>query len=416
VPTRVAEKRRALLIVQKYGGTSVGSIERMRAVAKRCLATQRQGHQVVVIVSAMSGETNRLLGLAKQLSDRPDERELDVIASTGEQVSVGLVALAIQAEGGKAVSLLGHQVRILTDSAFARARIKDIDARAVSAALAEGKIAVIAGFQGVDEGGNITTLGRGGSDTSGVAVAAALKADVCEIYTDVDGVYTADPNVVSTARKVDRISYEEMLELASLGAKVLQIRSVEFGMKYAVPIHVRSSFNDNEGTWVVPEEKAMESVVVSGVTATRDEAKITLMGISDEPGVQAKVFRPLAAAGIVVDVIVQAYVQNGRTNLTFTLPTGDLARASDLLLKNCSDLCTAEQIKTESNLSKVSIVGLGMRSHAGVALKLFEILARENIHVHLISTSEIKISCIIEAKYAELAVRALHDGFELGKA
>jgi aspartate kinase len=412
----VAEKRRALLIVQKYGGTSVGSIERIRAVAKRCLATQRQGHKVVVIVSAMSGETNRLLALAKQLSDRPDERELDMIASTGEQVSVGLVALAIQAEGGTAVSMVGHQVRILTDSAFARARIQDIDARAINAALGEGKIAVVAGFQGVDKDGNITTLGRGGSDTSGVAVAAALKADVCEIYTDVDGVYTADPNVVTTARKVDRISYEEMLELASLGAKVLQIRSVEFGMKYGVPIHVRSSFNDNEGTWVVPEEKAMESVVVSGVTATRDEAKITLQGISDEPGVQAKVFRPLAAAGIVVDVIVQAYVQDGRTNLTFTLPSGDLPRATDLLKKHCADLCTAEQIKSETNLSKVSIVGLGMRSHAGVALKLFEILARENIHVHLISTSEIKISCIIAAKYAELAVRALHDGFELGTA
>jgi aspartate kinase len=403
-----------LLIVQKYGGTSVGSIERIRAVAKRCLATQRQGHKVVVIVSAMSGETNRLLGLAKQISDRPDERELDMIASTGEQVSVGLVALAIQNEGGKAVSMVGHQVRILTDSAFARARIKDIDGRAISAALAEGKIAVIAGFQGVDEAGNITTLGRGGSDTSGVAVAAALKADVCEIYTDVDGVYTADPNVVATARKVARISYEEMLELASLGAKVLQIRSVEFGMKYGVPIHVRSSFNDNEGTWVVPEEKAMESVVVSGVTATRDEAKITLQGISDEPGVQAKVFRPLAAAGIVVDVIVQAYVEDGRTNLTFTLPSSDLPRATDLLKKHCSDLCSAEQIKAETSLSKVSIVGLGMRSHAGVALKLFEILARENIHVHLISTSEIKISCVIEGKYAELAVRALHDGFDLG--
>jgi aspartate kinase len=403
-----------LLIVQKYGGTSVGTIERIRAVARRCLATQRQGHQVVVIVSAMSGETNRLLGLAKQLSEIPDERELDVIASTGEQVSVGLVALAIQAEGGKAVSLLGHQVRVLTDSAFARARIQAIDAEAITAALKDGKIAVVAGFQGVDKDGNITTLGRGGSDTSGVAIAAALKADACEIYTDVDGVYTADPNVVTTARKVSRISYEEMLELASLGAKVLQIRSVEFGMKYGVPIHVRSSFNDNEGTWVVPEEQSMEAVVVSGVTATRDEAKITLQGISDAPGVQAKVFRPLAAAGIVVDVIVQAYVQDGRTNLTFTLSGSDLARARDILIKQCGDLCTAEQIKSEGNLSKVSIVGVGMRSHAGVALKMFEILARENIHVQLISTSEIKISCVIDSKYAELAVRALHDGFDLG--
>jgi aspartate kinase len=404
-----------LLIVQKYGGTSVGSIERIRAVARRCLATQRQGHDVVVIVSAMSGETNRLLALARQLAELPDERELDVIVSTGEQVSVGLVALAIHAEGGRAVSLLGHQVRILTDSAFARARIKEIDARVIGGALKEGKIAVIAGFQGVDESGNITTLGRGGSDTSGVAIAAALKADVCEIYTDVDGVYTADPNVVPTARKVSRISYEEMLELASLGAKVLQIRSVEFGMKFGVPIHVRSSFNDNEGTWVVPEEKAMESVMVAGVTATRDESKITLHGISDQAGIQAMVFRPLAAAGIVVDVIVQAYVQNGRTNLTFTLPAADLARARYLLVKHCGHLCTPEQIKSETNLSKVSVVGVGMRSHAGVALKMFEILARENIGVQLISTSEIKISCVIEAKYAELAVRALHDGFDLDK-
>jgi len=411
----LSEKRRALLIVQKYGGTSVGSIERIRAVARRCLATQRQGHRVVVIVSAMSGETNRLLGLAKQISDIPDERELDVIASTGEQVSVGLVALAIHAEGGQALSLLGHQVRVLTDSAFSRARIQDIDARAIGAALDGGKIAVIAGFQGVDKNGNITTLGRGGSDTSGVAIAAALKADVCEIYTDVDGVYTADPNVVANARKVERISYEEMLELASLGAKVLQIRSVEFGMKFGVPIHVRSSFNDNEGTWVVPEEKAMEAVLVSGVTATKDEAKISLHKIADAPGMQAKVFKPLADAGIVVDVIVQAYIQDGRTNLTFTLPAADLARAQDILIKQCADVCGPDQIKAESNLSKVSVVGVGMRSHAGVALKMFEILAQENVHVHLISTSEIKISCVIDAKYAELAVRALHEGFTLGK-
>ena len=291
-----------MLIVQKYGGTSVGTVERIRAVAKRCLATQRQGHDVVVVVSAMSGETNRLLALARQITDRPDERELDVVASTGEQVTVGLVALAIQAEGGQAVSFLGHQVRILTDSAFARARIQEIDDKLINGALKLGKIAVIAGFQGADRLGNITTLGRGGSDTSAVAVAAALKADSCEIYTDVDGVYTADPNVVPNARKIDRISYEEMLELASLGAKVLQIRSVEFGMKFAVPIHVRSSFNDNEGTWVVPEEKAMEAVVVAGVTATRDEAKITLPGIPDKPGIQAAVFKPLATAGIVVEI------------------------------------------------------------------------------------------------------------------
>jgi aspartate kinase len=405
----------ALLIVQKFGGTSVGSIDRIRNVARRALATQRKGHDVVVVVSAMSGETNRLLGLARQLTEVPDERELDVVASTGEQVTVGLLAIAIHTEGGRATSLLGHQVRILTDSAFARARIQDIDCAAVHKELAGGKVVVIAGFQGVDKEGNITTLGRGGSDTSAVAMAAALKADVCEIYTDVDGVYTADPNVVRDARKVERISYEEMLELASLGAKVLQIRSVEFGMKYQVPIHVRSSFNDNEGTWVVPEDKAMESVLVSGVTATRDEAKITLSNLPDRPGIQAEVLRPLAQAGIVVDVIVQAHVQDGRTNLTFTLPAADLARARDILVKQAAGLCPPDQIKTEGNLSKVSVVGVGMRSHAGVALKMFELLAGENIHVHLISTSEIKISCVIDAKYAELATRTLHDGFELGR-
>jgi aspartate kinase len=403
-----------VLIVQKYGGTSVGTVDRIKNVARRALATQRQGHKVAVIVSAMSGETNRLLGLARQICPDPNERELDVIAATGEQVSVGLLAMAIEAEGGKAMSLLGHQVKVLTDSAFSRARIKAVDVRALTEALDAGKIAVVAGFQGVDEAGNITTLGRGGSDTSGVAVAAALKADVCEIYTDVDGVYTADPNIVPSARKISRISYEGMLELASLGAKVLQIRSVEFGMKYGVPIHVRSSFNENEGTWVVPEDKAMEAVVVSGVTATRDEAKITMVGISDTVGVQAKVFRPLADAGIVVDVIVQAMSSEAQTNLTFTLPKGDLKRARELLIKNCTDLCPAERIRAEENLSKVSIVGVGMRSHAGVAAKMFELLAQENIGIHLISTSEIKISAVIEAKYAELATRALHEGFGLG--
>jgi aspartate kinase len=402
-----------VLIVQKYGGTSVGNVERIRAVARRCLATQREGHRVAVIVSAMSGETNRLLGLARQINPEPDERELDVVAATGEQVTVGLLALAIQAEGGKAVSLVGHQVKIRTDSAFARARIRAIDVHAITDAFDQGRIAVIAGFQGVDDAGNITTLGRGGSDTSAVAVAAALKADVCEIYTDVDGVYTADPNVVPEARKVSRISYEEMLELASLGAKVLQIRSVEFGMKYGVPIHVRSSFNDKEGTWVVPEDQSMEQVMVAGVTATRDEAKISMLGITDSAGVQARVFKPLADAGIVVDVIVQAQGSDG-FNLTFTLAQGDLKRARELLSKHCGDICPPERIKSEEHLSKVSVVGAGMRSHAGVALKMFEALARENIKIQLISTSEIKISCVIDAKYSELAVRALHDGFGLG--
>jgi aspartate kinase len=404
-----------VLIVQKYGGTSVGSVDRIKNVARRCLAAQRQGHKIAVVVSAMSGETNRLIALARQMSPEPNDRELDVIASTGEQVSVGLLALAIEAEGGKAVSLLGHQVKVLTDSAFSRARIKAIDSRALTEAFDSGKIAVVAGFQGVDEAGNITTLGRGGSDTSAVAVAAAVRADVCEIYTDVDGVYTADPNIVPSARKISRISYEEMLELASLGAKVLQIRSVEFGMKYGVPIHVRSSFNDNEGTWVVPEDKAMEAVVVSGVTATRDEAKITMVGIGDAVGIQAKVFKPLAEAGIVVDVIVQAMSSEGNhISLTFTLAKGDLKRARDLLVKNCADLCPADRIRAEDNLCKVSIVGVGMRSHAGVAAKMFGLLAQENIGIHLISTSEIKISAVIDAKYAELATRALHEGFGLG--
>ena len=392
----------------------MGSVERIQNVARRCLQAQRQGHRVAVVLSAMSGETNRLLGLARQISDDPDERELDVIASTGEQVSVGLLALAIHAQGGRAKSLLGHQVRVRTDSAHSRARIRTIDARAIFDAMDRGEIAVVAGFQGVDDLGNITTLGRGGSDTSAVAVAAALKADVCEIYTDVDGVYTADPNVVTNARKIARISYEEMLELASLGAKVLQIRSVEFGMKYAVPIHVRSSFNDNEGTWVVPEEKAMEDVLVSGVTATKDEAKITLVGIQDATGIAARVFKPLADAGIVVDVIVQALGSDGNIGLTFTLSNADLKRAKDVLVKHCSDFVPADRILTESNLSKVSIVGVGMRSHAGVALKMFEILSQENIRIQLISTSEIKISCVVDAKYSELAVRVLHDGFNLG--
>jgi aspartate kinase len=405
-----------VLVVQKYGGTSVGSVERIRAVARRCLATQRQGHRVTVIVSAMAGETNRLLTLARQINPDPDERELDVVASTGEQVTVGLLALAIHAEGGHAVSLVGHQVKIRTDSAFARARIRAVDVHAITEALDQGRIAVVAGFQGVDDAGNITTLGRGGSDTSAVAVAAALKADVCEIYTDVDGVYTADPSVVLDARKIRRISYEEMLELASLGAKVLQIRSVEFGMKYGVPIHVRSSFNENEGTWVVPEEKAMETVMVAGVTATRDEAKITMIGMSDAAGVQARVFKPLADAGIVVDVIVQALGSEGFTNLTFTLAQGDLKRARELLAQHCADICPPERTRSEEHLSKVSVVGAGMRSHAGVALKMFEALGRENIKIQLISTSEIKISCVIDAKYSELAVRALHDGFGLSAA
>jgi aspartate kinase len=406
-----------VLIVQKYGGTSVGSIDRMKNVAARCLATQRKGHQVAVVVSAMSGETNRLLELTRQLQEDPNDREVDVIISTGEQVSVGLVALAIRAAGGKARSFLGHQCKIVTDSSFSRARIVSIESGPIKDALDAGEIAVIAGFQGVDEKGNITTLGRGGSDTTGVAIAAALAADACEIYTDVDGVYTADPNVVPNARKVDRISYEEMLELASLGAKVLQIRSVELGMKYGVAIHVRSSFSDVEGTWVVPEEAAMEKVVVSGVTASRDEAKITLEDLADTPGIAAKVFAPLADANISVDMIVQNQAYDGTTDLTFTVPKGDRKRAMELLVTKVPELVGkgGERISFDDEISKVSVVGVGMRSHAGIAKTMFELLAKESINIQLISTSEIKISCVIGRKYAELAVRTLHEGFGLGK-
>ncbi len=405
-----------MLVVQKYGGTSVGTVERIHEVARRCIATQKQGHDVVVIVSAMAGETNRLLGLAKQVNDdipSEYERELDVIASTGEQVSVGLVSLAIQKQGGHSQSFLGSQVRIITDSAFTRARIKSIDAQKIHDALKQGRIAVVAGFQGTDEDGNITTLGRGGSDTSGVAIAAALKADACEIYTDVDGVYTTDPNLCPNARKISRISYEEMLELASLGAKVLQIRSVEFGMKYGVRIHVRSSFNGNEGTWVVPEEKQMEDVLVAGVTAARDEAKVTLLGVPDKPGIAAMIFKPLSEANIVVDMIIQNMSAEGRTDLTFTVPRSDLKKAVEMIRRTLPELAEAG-IKTDDSIAKVSVVGVGMRSHAGVAQKMFEILAKENINILMIATSEIKISVVVDAKYAELAVRVLHDGFGLG--
>ncbi|HEY1559051.1 MAG TPA: aspartate kinase [Kofleriaceae bacterium] len=406
-----------MLIVQKYGGTSVGSIERMKLVAARCLAAQRAGHRVAVVVSAMSGETNRLLELARQIHDDVDDREVDVIVSTGEQVSVGLVALAIRAAGGKARSFLGHQCKIVTDSAFSRARIVSIESQPIADALAAGEIAVIAGFQGVDDRGNITTLGRGGSDTTGVAIAAALAADACEIYTDVDGVYTADPNVVPTARKVDRISYEEMLELASLGAKVLQLRSVELGMKYGVRIHVRSSFSDVEGTWVVPEEQSMEKVVVSGVTASRDEAKITCEDLPDTPGIAARMFAPLADASISVDMIVQNQAYDGTTDLTFTVPKLDRKRACDILREKVPELVGqgGERISFDDDICKVSVVGVGMRSHAGIAKTMFELLARENINIQLISTSEIKISCVIARKYAELAVRTLHEGFGLGR-
>jgi aspartate kinase len=405
---------RIMLIVQKYGGTSVGTPARILRVAKRCLETQRKGHNVAVVVSAMSGETNRLLALTKKFHEDPNDREVDVVVATGEQVTVGLLALAIRKLGGRAQSFLGHQVKITTDSSFARARIRSIAAERLFHCFSEGKIAVIAGFQGMDEHGSITTLGRGGSDTTGVAIACALKADVCEIYTDVDGVYTTDPSITPSARKIDRISYEEMLELASLGAKVLQIRSVELGMKYGVPIHVRSSFNHKQGTWVVPEEKSMEHVIVAGVSANRDEAKITLFGVPDQPGVAARIFRPLVDANIVVDMIIQNVSADGRTDMTFTVPRGDVKRAVAFLREHCGDLF-GDRIAFDDNVAKVSIVGVGMRSHAGVAQRMFDFLAREGINIIMISTSEIRISVVVERKYAELAVRVLHDGFGLDK-
>jgi len=403
------------LIVQKFGGTSVGSIERIRNVAERCLKEQRKGNDVVVVVSAMSGETNRLLGLAHQITDVPDAREMDSIAATGEQVAAALTSLAIQQAGGQARSLLGHQVKILTDGAFTKARIKAIDSSKISSTLKEGKIAVIAGFQGVDEKGDITTLGRGGSDTTAVAVAAAINADACEIFTDVDGVYTTDPNVCPSARKIKRISYEEMLELASLGAKVLQIRSVEIAMKYGVRVHVRSSFSDVEGTWVTGEDKTLEDVVVAGVAYDKNEARVHFVGVDDKPGVVADLFGRISEHNIPVDMIIQNAGEAQRADVTFTMTKTDLSRAKPLIEEIAKSLGSKE-VRYDEDVVKVSIVGLGMRSHAGVAAKMFRLLAGEGINIQAISTSEIKVSCLIAAKYTELAVRALHDGFGLAPA
>ncbi len=400
------------LVVQKFGGTSVGNVERIRNVAKRALAAQARGDQIVLVVSAMSGETNRLLKLTREISARPDEREQDVVIATGEQVTVGLVALAIQDLGGKSRSFLGHQVRITTDSSFSKARIRSIDGEQVFAALARGEIAVVAGFQGIDAEGSVTTLGRGGSDTTAVAVAAALKATSCEIYTDVDGVYTADPNICKAARKLDRISYEEMLELASLGAKVLQIRSVEFAMKYAVPLWVKSSFTDDPGTLVCAEDAAMEDVVVSGIAHDLNEARVAVRQVPDRPGVARRVFGALAAANVVVDMIVQNVSESGHTDLTFTVGRGDLARAREVIQSLVAEIGNP-RVEADAGIAKVSIVGVGMRNHAGVAAKMFDVLAEEGINILMISTSEIRVSCVVLEKYAELAVRALHTAFGL---
>lgn len=395
------------LIVQKYGGTSVGSIERIRAVAERVAATRAAGNSVVVVVSAMSGETNRLLALASQISAKPDPRESDVLVATGEQVSVALVAMALQEIGTPAESLLGFQLPVLTSNVYGKARIKRIDGDRLRAVLDRGAVAVVAGFQGVDDGTSITTLGRGGSDTSAIAIAAAAQADVCEIYTDVDGVYTTDPRICPAARKLERISFEEMLELASLGAKVLQIRSVEFAKRYNVPVHVRSSFSDDPGTWVVQEEAGMEDVLVTGVAVDRNEAKITLQRVPDRPGLAAKIFGPIAAAHIVVDMIIQNASEDGFTDLTFTVPQSDYATAVELV-ENLAKEIGAAGVRSDLDVAKVSVVGLGMRSHAGVAARIFAVLADEGINVEMISTSEIKVSVVIAEKYAELAVRVLH--------
>jgi aspartate kinase len=400
------------LVVQKYGGTSVGSVERIRNVAKRVAESYDSGNDLVVVVSAMSGETNKLVALANGICEFPDSREYDVLVSSGEQVTVALLAMCLKSMGYKAKSYLGHQIAILTDSSFSKARIKKISDKKLRQDLKDRTIIIAAGFQGVDSDGNITTLGRGGSDTSGVALAAALKADVCEIYTDVDGVYTTDPNICDTARKIERISYDEMLELASLGAKVLQIRSVQFAKKFNVVVHVRSSFNDNPGTLVTKEDKEMESILVSGITYAKDETKIAVMRVPDKPGIAVKILSPLSAANISVDMIVQNVSEDGFTDFTFTVTKADFKKAL-LITKEAAREIHARDVLTDENISKVSIVGLGMRSHAGVATKMFETLAKEGINIQMISTSEIKVSVVIDAKYTELAVRVLHDVFEL---
>jgi aspartate kinase len=399
------------LLVQKYGGTSVGDPERIRNVARRVVGALEAGHRVAVVVSAMAGETDALIRLAHELGGPdPDPREYDVLVSQGEQKTSPLLALAIQRLGHPARSFTGAQVGLRTDRAHKKARIAGVESDRIREVLERGAVAVIAGFQGSDEAGNITTLGRGGSDTSAVAIAAALRADVCEIYTDVTGVFTADPNLVPRARKLDRISYEEMLEMASLGAKVLQIRSVSFAMLYGVRVHVRSSFQADEGTWVVPEEEVMERLVVSGVTYNRNEAKIRVRGVKDQPGVVARLFSPISEAGIVVDMIVQNLSHDGTTDVTFTVGRSDYRRALELAGTRGGEL-GARAVEGDERIAKVSIVGLGMKDHAGVATRMFEVLADEGINIQMISTSEIKVSVVIEEKYVELAVRALHAAF-----
>ena len=406
------------LIVQKYGGTSVGSVDRIKSVARRVARFHREGHQLVVVVSAMAGETNRLLALAKELSVDPNPRELDVVAATGEQVTIGLLAIALSELGLKARSYTGGQVRVLTDNAFTKARILEIDEARMRKDLADGTIVIVAGFQGVDGEGNITTLGRGGSDTSGVALAAALHADECQIYTDVDGVYTTDPRIVPQARRLDMLTFEEMLELASQGSKVLQIRSVEFAGKYKVKLRVLSSFEDpdatSKGTLITFEEDdTMEQAIISGIAFNRDEAKISVMGVPDKPGIAYSILGPVAAANIDVDMIVQNIGASGHTDFSFTVNRSEYQRALDVLAKAAGSTFTAREIIGDNKICKVSVVGIGMRSHVGLASKMFKTLADVGINIQMISTSEIKIAVVIDEKYLELAVRELHKAFEL---
>ncbi len=402
------------LIVQKYGGTSVADLECIQNVAHRIAESVDQGNRIVVILSAMAGVTDNLIGMAEKITESPDKRELDVLLSTGEQTTAALLAMMLQSMDYPARSLLGFQAEVKTDCAFGNARIIDIGAHRIKDFLETETIVVVAGFQGCDPHGNITTLGRGGSDTSAVAIAAALRADICEIYTDVDGVYTTDPNICPKARKIDRISYEEMLEMASLGAKVLQIRSVEFAKKFDVPVHVRSSFSKEEGTMVVNEDADMESLVVSAVTCDKNEARIVLKGVPDTPGIAAKVFTPLAEEGIVVDMIIQGARSGGKNDLTFTVPQTEFKKAMVIEQKVASEI-GAKEVLGDEDIAKVSVIGVGMKNHSGVASKMFTTLSGENINIRLISTSEIRISCVIDAKYAELAVRSLHTAFGLDK-
>jgi aspartate kinase len=402
------------LIVQKYGGTSVGSVERIHHVAERVARAHKDGHHVVVVLSAMSGETDRLLKLAHEVTNTPDERELDMLLSTGERITIALLAMELRGRGVNARSFTGRQVGIHTDSAHTKARISRVTADRIKEALAGGVIPVVAGFQGINASSDVTTLGRGGSDLTAVALAAALKADRCIIFTDVDGVYTADPNIVPAARRLDKISYEEMLEMASLGAKVLQSRSVEFAAKYAVPVEVNSSFKEGKGTLVTREDADMEGVMVSGVTGDRNQAKITIVGVPDRPGIAARVFGAVADANIVVDMIIQNVSQASMTDISFTVPKPDLRSAVDLVQRLSQEIGARSVAVTES-IAKVSLIGVGMRSHSGVAAKMFEVLSREGVNIMMISTSEIKISCVIEEKYLELAMRALHTAFGLDR-